>query len=86
MESFEKQLNRDETMETGIHCGEAEEQIIKYDYLIVGAVFAQQDRKRGKTVLVVEKRLPIANFHGELYSLPFNMKTFRQMWVVQTSA
>ena len=23
---------------------------------------------------------PIANFHGELYSLPFNMYTFHQMW------
>ncbi len=27
---------------------------------------------------------PIANFHGELYNLPFNMNTFRQMWGIQT--
>lgn len=27
---------------------------------------------------------PIANFHGELYNLPFNMNTFHQMWGVTT--
>lgn len=27
---------------------------------------------------------PIANFKGELYSLPFNMNTFHQMWGVNT--
>lgn len=27
---------------------------------------------------------PIANYHGELYSLPFNMYTFHQMWGVNT--
>ena len=27
---------------------------------------------------------PIANYHGELYSLPFNMYTFHQMWGVTT--
>ena len=27
---------------------------------------------------------PLANYHGELYSLPFNMYTFRQMWGVNT--
>lgn len=27
---------------------------------------------------------PIANYHGELYSLPFNMYTFHQMWGVVT--
>lgn len=27
---------------------------------------------------------PVANFHGELYSLPFNMYTFNQMWGVIT--
>lgn len=27
---------------------------------------------------------PVANFHGELYSLPFNMYTFYQMWGVTT--
>lgn len=27
---------------------------------------------------------PVANFHGELYSLPFNMYTFHQMWGVTT--
>lgn len=108
----------------------------KYDYLIVGAglfgaVFAQQAKKRGKSVLVVEKRThiagniytesieninvhkygahifhtnnrtvweyvnrfaefnrytnsPVANYKGELYSLPFNMYTFNKMWDVKT--
>ena len=27
---------------------------------------------------------PIANYHGELYNLPFNMNTFYQMWGVTT--
>ena len=27
---------------------------------------------------------PLANFKGELYNLPFNMNTFRQMWGVRT--
>lgn len=27
---------------------------------------------------------PVANFHGELYNLPFNMNTFYQMWGVTT--
>lgn len=27
---------------------------------------------------------PIANFHGEIYNLPFNMNTFHQMWGVVT--
>ena len=27
---------------------------------------------------------PVANYHGELYSLPFNMLTFNQMWGVVT--
>ncbi len=27
---------------------------------------------------------PIANYHGELYNLPFNMNTFHQMWNIQT--
>ncbi|MCD7982403.1 MAG: UDP-galactopyranose mutase [Clostridiales bacterium] len=27
---------------------------------------------------------PVANYHGELYSLPFNMYTFHQMWGVVT--
>ena len=29
---------------------------------------------------------PLANFHGELYSLPFNMHTFHKMWGVVTPA
>lgn len=29
---------------------------------------------------------PVANYHGELYSLPFNMYTFHQMWGVTTPA
>ena len=108
----------------------------KYDYLIVGAglfgaVFAQQAKKAGKQVLVIDKRpniagnvyteqiegihvhkygahifhtnnkevweyvshfavfnrftnSPVANYHGELYSLPFNMYTFNRMWGVVT--
>ena len=107
-----------------------------YDYLIVGsglfgAVFAHEMEKRGKSVLVVEKRShiagnvytekveginvhkygahifhtnntevwnyitqfaifnrftnsPVANFKGELFSLPFNMYTFNKMWGVVT--
>ena len=27
---------------------------------------------------------PVANYHGELYSLPFNMYTFNRMWGVIT--
>ncbi len=27
---------------------------------------------------------PIANYHGELYNLPFNMNTFTQLWGVRT--
>lgn len=30
--------------------------------------------------------MPQANFHGEIYNLPFNMHTFHQMWGVQTAA
>ncbi len=108
----------------------------KYDYLVVGAglfgaVFAQQAKAAGKSVLVIDKRdhiagnvytkkiedinvhvygahifhtnnkmvweyvnkfaefnrftnSPVANFHGELYSLPFNMYTFNKMWGVVT--
>lgn len=107
-----------------------------YDYLIVGAglygaVFAHEAAKKGKSVLVIDKRSniagniyteeieginvhkygahifhtnnkqiweyvnqftefnrftnsPIANYHGELYSLPFNMHTFNKMWGVVT--
>ena len=107
-----------------------------YDYLIVGsglygAVFAQEAKKTGKKVLVIDKRLnmagnvytekveginfhkygahifhtnnekvwkyvnqfatfnrftnsPVANYKGELYSLPFNMYTFNKMWGVAT--
>jgi len=109
---------------------------MKYDYLVVGAglygaVFAQEAAKRGKKVLVIDKRShiagniytediegihvhhygahifhtndtevwnyvqqfavfnrftnsPVANYHGELYSLPFNMYTFNKMWGVIT--
>ena len=27
---------------------------------------------------------PVANYHGKLYNLPFNMNTFYQMWGVKT--
>ncbi len=107
-----------------------------YNYLVVGAglygaVFANEMRKKGKTVLVIDKRpdiagnvytediegihvhkygahifhtnnkkvwdyvngyaefnrftnSPVANYKGELYSLPFNMYTFNKMWGVVT--
>ena len=107
-----------------------------YDYLIVGAglygaVFAREAVKKGKKVLVIDKRTnvagniyteeveginvhkygahifhtnnkevwdyvnefatfnrytnsPVANYKGELYSLPFNMYTFNKMWGVVT--
>ncbi len=29
---------------------------------------------------------PVANFHGEMYNLPFNMNTFNKMWGVATPA
>jgi UDP-galactopyranose mutase len=29
---------------------------------------------------------PIANYHGELYNLPFNMNTFHAMWGIRTPA
>ena len=107
-----------------------------YSYLIVGAgltgaIFAHEAHKRGKSVLVIDKRThlagniftkeiagihvhaygphifhtnnrqvwdycnkfttfnrftntPVANYYGELYSLPFNMWTFNKMWGVLT--
>ena len=107
-----------------------------YDYLIIGAglygaVFAQQAKAAGKSVLVIDKRdhiggnvytekvegidfhkygahifhtnnkevwdyvnqfvtfnrftnSPVANYKGELFSLPFNMYTFNKMWGVVT--
>ena len=107
-----------------------------YDYLVVGAglygaVFAQQAKAAGKSVLVIDRRphiagnvyteeieginvhqygahifhtnnkevwdyvnrfgefnrftnAPVANYKGELYSLPFNMYTFNKMWGVVT--
>jgi len=109
---------------------------MKYDYLVVGsglygAIFAHEATKKGKKVLVVDKRQniagniytkeveginvheygahifhtnnkkvweyvnqfaefnrftnsPVANYKGELYSLPFNMYTFNKMWGVVT--
>lgn len=108
----------------------------KYDYLVVGtglfgAVFAQQAKEKGYSVLAVDKRshiggnvyteaiegihvhkygahifhtnnrrvwqyitmftefnrftnAPVANYKGELFSLPFNMYTFNKMWGVVT--
>mgnify|MGYP002601471288 FL=1 len=107
-----------------------------YNYLIVGsglygATIAQQAKKAGKSVLVIDKRpniggniytekveginvhkygahifhtnnkevwdyvtsfvdfnrftnSPVANYKGELYSMPFNMYTFNKMWGVVT--
>lgn len=109
---------------------------MKYTYLIVGsglygATIAQQAKKAGKSVLVIDKRpnvggniytekveginvhkygahifhtnnkevwdyvtsfvdfnrftnSPVANYKGELYSMPFNMYTFNKMWGVVT--
>ena len=109
---------------------------MKYDVLLVGAglfnaVIAYEARKKGLTVLVLERRnhiggncytesieginvhvygahifrtsnkavwrymeqfcefnnfinSPIANYHGELYNLPFNMNTFHALWGVAT--
>ena len=110
--------------------------MIMYDYLIVGAglfgaVFANEAKAAGKSVLVIDKRphvagnvytrnveginvheygahifhtnnkpvweyvnrfaefnrftnSPVANYKGELFSLPFNMYTFNKMWGVVT--
>ena len=107
-----------------------------YNYLIIGsglygAVCAHEAAKRGKSILVIDKRpniagnvyteeieginvhvygahifhtnnknvwnyvnqfaefnrftnSPVANYHGELYSLPFNMYTFNKIWGVVT--
>jgi len=107
-----------------------------YDYLVVGsglygAIFAHEAKKKGKSVVVIDKRpniagniytekieginfhkygahifhtndtkvwnyitqfatfnrftnSPVANYKGDLYSLPFNMYTFNQMWGVVT--
>ena len=109
---------------------------MNYNYLIVGsglygATIAQQAKKAGKSVLVIDKRpnvggniytekveginvhkygahifhtnnkevwdyvtsfvdfnrftnSPVANYKGELYSMPFNMYTFNKMWDVVT--
>ena len=109
---------------------------MNYNYLIVGsglygATIAQQAKKAGKSVLVIDKRpniggniytekveginvhkygahifhtnnkevwdyvtsfvdfnrftnSPVANYKGELYSMPFNMYTFNKMWSVVT--
>ena len=113
-----------------------QEEVRMYDYLVVGAglygaIFAREAKKKGKSVLVIDKRpniagnvyteeiegihvhkygahifhtnnrevwdyitqfaefnrftnSPVANYHGELYSLPFNMYTFNKMWGVVT--
>lgn len=107
-----------------------------YDYLVVGSglygsIFACEAKKKGKSVLVIDKRnhiggniytekveginfhkygahifhtnntrvweylnqyctfnrftnSPVANYKGELYSMPFNMYTFNKMWGVIT--
>lgn len=109
---------------------------MNYNYLIIGsglygATIAQQAKKAGKSVLVIDKRpnvggniytekveginvhkygahifhtnnkevwdyvtsfvdfnrftnSPVANYKGELYSMPFNMYTFNKMWGVVT--
>ena len=109
-----------------------------YDYLVVGAglygsVFAHEMAKRGKRILVIDRRnhiggncyterineinvhkygahifrtsrkdiwdyvqqfaefnhfvnSPIANYHGKIYNMPFNMNTFNRIWGVRTPA
>lgn len=109
---------------------------MNYDYLVVGAglygaVFAQEAKRAGKKVLIIDRRphiagnvytekveginlhkygahifhtnnvevwnyvtqfatfnrftnSPVANYKGEIYSMPFNMYTFNQMWGVVT--
>ena len=109
---------------------------MNYNYLIIGSglygvTIAQQAKKAGKSVLVIDKRSnvggniytekveginvhkygahifhtnnkevwdyvtsfvdfnrftnsPVANYKGELYSMPFNMYTFNKMWGVVT--
>lgn len=109
---------------------------MNYNYLIIGsglygATIAQQAKKAGKSVLVIDKRpnvggniytekveginvhkygahifhtnnkevwdyvtsfvdfnrftnSPVANYKGELYSMPFNMYTFNKIWGVVT--
>lgn len=109
---------------------------VMYSYLVIGgglfgSVFANEAKKQGKSVLVVDRRnhiggnlhcqrmddinihqygphifhtddktiwdyvnrfvsfnnfvnSPIANYHGELYHLPFNMNTFNEMWGIST--
>ena len=110
----------------------------KYDWLVVGAglygaVFAHEMRRRGRRVLVVDRRphiggncytekidginvhmygahifrtsrrdiweymcrfaefnhfvnSPIANCHGKIYNMPFNMNTFNRIWGVVAPA
>ena len=29
---------------------------------------------------------PVANYHGEMYNMPFNMNTFSKMWGISTPA
>ena len=123
-------MKTEKTKETG------EQKMKAYDYVVVGsglygAVFAREAVKKGKKVLVIDKRpniagnvyteqmegihvhkygahifhtnnkkvwdyvtsfaefnrftnSPVANYKGELYSLPFNMYTFNKMWGVVT--
>lgn len=127
--------NRCDAASMCVHVNEMGEEKM-YDYLVVGAglygaVFAEQAKSKGKSVLVIDKRphiagnvyteeiaginvhkygahifhtnsrrvwdyvgnfaefnrftnSPVANYHGELYSLPFNMYTFNRMWGVTT--
>ena len=124
------EMKTEKTKETG------EQKMKAYDYVVVGsglygAVFAREAVKKGKKVLVIDKRpniagnvyteqmegihvhkygahifhtnnkkvwdyvtsfaefnrftnSPVANYKGELYSLPFNMYTFNKMWGVVT--
>ena len=124
------EMKTEKTKETG------EQKMKAYDYVVIGAglygaVFAREAVKKGKKVLVIDKRSniagnvyteqvegihvhkygahifhtnnkkvwdyvtsfaefnrftnsPVANYKGELYSLPFNMYTFNKMWGVVT--
>ena len=50
-------------------------------------IFHTNNKKYGIILLVlqsltVSQTAQFANYHGELYSLPFNMYTFNKMWEV----
>lgn len=69
-----------------IYCKNVEDVLVHW----YGAhIFHTSDRRVWKYVtdLVEFNRFtnsPIANFHGEMYNMPFNMNTFNKLWGVRT--